>query len=245
MKLPRLRHARQASDKGFGLPELLVSMVVFGIVVAAIAAVFVNSIDTVRFVSTKTATTADARIAMEAMTRSLRVAIAPTGVPSAIVEADSAHIVFYSSLKRESAQAAKMATRMTYGYDQSKHCLEERQVRAMVNPDSSQSTTMPYVWPTANETTRCLIRTNAPPRFDYFDAGRILEDDGVTEIAPLSMPPNGWNISNSAHHVALNSIVSVQISLNVQDPAALDINGTAATDRVTLVNVLVARDLDP
>ena len=219
-------------------------MSVFGIVVAAMAAVFANSIESVRFVSTKTATTADSRIAMEAMTRSLRVAITPTGVPSAIIEADSSHIVFYSSLKRTSTQTAKRATRMTYRYDQGKRCLEERKVRSTVNPDGSQSTTVPYVWPAANETTRCLIRTNAPPRFDYFYDGRIPEDDGVSEVVPLTVPAGGWNVTDSVHQVALNSIVSVQISLNVQDPAALDIHGTVATDRVTLVNVLVARDLD-
>ena len=146
MRHPRSRSFRQASDEGFGLPELLVSMAIFGVVIAAIAAVFANSIETVRFVSTKTATTADARTAMEAMTRSLRVAIAPTGHASAIVEADADHIVFYSSLKRATNQTAERATRMTYAYDPSTHCLTERQVGAKVNTDSSQSATIPFVW---------------------------------------------------------------------------------------------------
>ena len=242
MKHPRSRTVGQTSDEGFGLPELLVSMAVFSIVIAAIAAVFANSIETVRFVSTKSATTADTRIAMEAMTRSLRVAIAPTGVPSAIDEADANHIIFYSSLKRATNQTAVKATRVTYAYDPSTRCLTERQVRATVNPNGSEIATIPFVW-TGAGTIRCLIRTNAPPRFDYFDDGRIIGDDGVTTVAPLTVPGDGWDITDSSEEVALNSIVSVQMSLNVQDPDAVDINGTLATDRVTLVNVLAARDL--
>ena len=48
--VPRPRHRADSADAGFGLPELLVSMTVFSIVIAAMTAVFVNTIDSVRFV---------------------------------------------------------------------------------------------------------------------------------------------------------------------------------------------------
>jgi prepilin-type N-terminal cleavage/methylation domain-containing protein len=243
MSLTRCNKNRKAYDEGFGLPELLVSMAVFGVVAAAMSAVFVNTIDTVRFVSTNTATTADARIAMEAMTRSLRVAIAPSGVQSAIVEADEDHIVFYSSLNRGTSQTDSKATRVTYVYDSSTRCLAERQDRAVSNPDSSERATVPYVWPSAG-TTKCLIRTNAPPRFDYFDDGRIVGGDGVTTVAPLTLPGGGWDADENSDLAALKSVISIQMSINVQDPDAVDVNGMLVTDRVTLVNVLTARDLE-
>jgi len=243
VNLPRRRYVQQASDEGFGLPELLVSMAVFSIVVAVLSAVFVNTIDTVRFVSTKTATTADARIAMEAMTRSLRVAIVPDGVPSAIVEADAEHIVFYASLNRGTTQTASKPTRVTYAYDSATRCLTETQVRAVSNPDPSQSSTISFVWPGFG-ITKCLIKTNTPPRFDFFDDGRILQDDGLTTVVPLTVPSGGWDVTDTSDLAALNTVVSIQMFINVQDPNAPDVNGMLATDRVTLANVLAAQNLE-
>lgn len=232
---------RRTGDEGYGLPELLVSMALFGIVIAAVSAVFVNAIDSVRFVSTKTATTADARIAMEAMTRSLRVAIQPTGLETALAEADDDRIVFYSSMDRGTGQTADSPTRVTYEYDPTSRCLEETQVVASVNPDASERDTIPLVW-TGAGTSKCLIETNAPPQFDYFDDGRIVGADGVTAVSPLMVPGGGWEADDGASdRTALSSVVSIQMSLNVQDPDAVDINGTLARDRVTLTNVLTAR----
>lgn len=223
-------------DSGFGLPELLVSMAVFGIVVAAVSAVFVNTIDSVRFVSTKTATTADVRIAMEAMTRSIRVAITPKGEAAAIVEAESDRIVFYSSLNRGSGQTAARPTRMTYEYDPTTGCLEEIQVVATdrVPADS----TRPFEW-TGAGTTKCLIETNAPPQLEYYDDGRIMDDDvsPAVPVMPLALSSGILPAGD------FEGVVSIQMSLNVQDPDVGDVNGTLAVDRVTLANVQAALNL--
>lgn len=226
IRVQRLR-ARQRSDDGVGLPELLVSMIVFAIVMAAVVAVFTNTIDIVRFVSTKTSTTADASIAMEAMTRSIRVAVIPTGESAAIVSAQPGRLVFYSSLNRGAGQTGVRPTRVTYAYNAGTGCLQETQVPAT----DSAVPGRPFVWTSAG-TTKCLIRTAAAPEFVFFADGRVVGSDGTTPVAPLPMTAGVLPADS------LDDVVSIQMSLTVTDPAAVDVRGTRVTDRVTLANVL-------
>lgn len=227
------RHRRARDDRGVGLPELLVSMAVFSIVVAAVGAVFVNTIDSVRFASTKTATTADARIAMEAMTRSIRVAVIPTGEDAAILTAEDGRLDFYASLDRGPGQTSARPTRVTYSYNSATRCLEERQVLATdrVPPNPAR----PFVWSGAG-TTKCLIETNAAPRFAYFADGRIIDDD-VTPAVPVPKLATPAGVLPAGD---LDEVVSVQMEIDVLNPGATDINGTLAVDRVALANVQYA-----
>jgi prepilin-type N-terminal cleavage/methylation domain-containing protein len=70
---------RRGDDAGFSLPELLVVMLLSSIVLAAVAVVFNGSMRVARTASVKGNTTGDARIAMDAMIRRLRVAVVPPG----------------------------------------------------------------------------------------------------------------------------------------------------------------------
>lgn len=221
--LARLRAAPRDAGAA-GLPELLVSMVVFSVVTAAVSAVFVGIITTSRTASVRTGTTADARIAMEAMTRSLRVAVIPTGEPAAITVADPTRVQLYSSLQRGAGQVAGRPTRVTYAYDAGTRCVTETQVPAA----DSGNPARPFVW-TAAGTTKCLIRTNAAPSFTYYAKGSITNADGTT-VAPL-LPTS---------EALRATVVSIEPALDVQDPGGADIAGVIARDRVTLVNVATA-----
>lgn len=220
-------------DDGVSLTELLISMGVFSVVMAAVLAVFVNTIDSVRFVSTKTSTTADARIAMEALTRTIRVAVIPKGEPAALVDAQDGQVAFYSSLNRGAAQSPARPTLVTYRYDPTTSCLLETQVAATTLVPANPA--QPFEWPGLG-TTRCLIKTSAAPLFEYFDDGRITGDDG-SEVQPLATP------SGALPSASLGAVISIQISLSVQAPGAVDVQGTQVRDRVTLANVQSALNL--
>lgn len=222
-------------DSGLSLAELLLSMAVFGIVLTAVAAVLLNTLQTTRYAQVKTATTADTRIAMEAMTRTLRVALVPAGEPSAFVLADTDEVAFYSSLSRGPGQNSERPTLVTYTYDSTSGCLNERQVLAVPTGNPLR----PLQW-TGAATTSCLIRTFTPPSFSYFDDGRLTEDDG-SAVAPLAVPADGFSSSRAA--AAMGTIISVEISVDLQDPDAVEVNGVQARDRVTLSNVQTALNL--
>ncbi len=218
---------RTDDDAGFGLPELLVSMAIFSVVLVAVSAVFVSVLDTSRIASARTLTTADARIAMEAITRSLRVAVVPPGQTSAIAVSEANRIQFYASLDRGAGQNATFPTRVTYSYDPATGCVNENQTNA------SGPTAGPFTWPGAGRT-KCLIKTSAPPVFTYFETGTITRPDGTT-VAPVT-PTDATGRAR---------VVSVEAALDVRDPQRGDINGVIARDRVTLSNVQLAIEGTP
>lgn len=222
-------------DTGLTLVELLVTMIVFGILATAVAAVFTNTITSVRYVSAKSSTTADTRIAMEAISRSMRVAVTPTGEPSAFVTAGASSVTFYASLARGAGQTVDRPTRVTYDYVAANGCVRETQVPATPTGNPAR----PFKW-TAAGTTKCLIRTYVPPAFQYFDDGRLTLPNG-TAVQPLTIPAGGF--SDTKDPAGRASIVSVEVAVNVQDPKVTDVKGVQARDRVSLTNLLAARTM--
>lgn len=198
-------------------------MAVTGVLLAAIASITISLLGVSRTATVKTSTTADARIAMEAMTRSLRVAVVPKGEAAAITVSEPAKVEFYSSLDRTAGQTAERPTRVTYSY--LSPCVNETQVVATINPDAAKVAAQPHVW-AGTGTTRCLIRTRSAPTFTYFTSGTILQSDG--SAVPAVLP------TTSAARAA---IVSVEIALDVQDPTLTGVRGVVARDRVTLMNI--------
>ncbi|MDP9219012.1 MAG: prepilin-type N-terminal cleavage/methylation domain-containing protein, partial [Actinomycetota bacterium] len=85
--MSRLRQLRATDDAGLSLTELLITMMLASILMLAVGTMFVSGLRQNRTVSGKTTSTADARIAMEAMTRELRVATIPPGQVAAVVSA--------------------------------------------------------------------------------------------------------------------------------------------------------------
>ena len=226
------REIRRGEDEGASLPELLVSMLLFTMVVGAVGAVFVSTLSSVRTTTTTNGTTADARLAMEAVTRTVRVAVQPQGLTSALVEARPDRLVLFASLQRDASQSITLPTRVTYAYDAATACLSQTQVPASVNT-GTDAETVPHQW-TGPGATTCLVRTSVAPTFEYFDAGTLTTPAGVP-IPAMSLPATGLSAE------ALPTVVSVQVSVTAAAPGVADVAGVTARDRVTLTNVLAAR----
>lgn len=231
--MSRVRRAAR-DDRGVSLTELLVTMMVFGILAVIVSVVFNNTLRSVRFVSAKTSTTADTRIAMESMSRALRVALTPPGQVSAFVSVAPNSVTFYSSLARGAGQTADLPTRVTFDYVPATGCLRETQVLAV--PTGVPAT--PLAW-TGATSSKCLIRTYTAPTFEYFDDARLTQADG-SAVVPLTIPAGGLTSATSPD--PLKSIASVAVSLDVQDPSVTDVRGVQARDRVTLANILAAKN---
>jgi type II secretory pathway component PulJ len=145
-------------DRGVSIVELSVAMTIGALLLGVTASFFIGAMRTVRTVNASTATVADARIATEAVTRTLRVAVKPSSpsTATAIVSAGPTGVKFWALLNRSGAPTtgAPQPTLVEYAYSTSAKCLTESQT--------------PYGGTTR---TKCLIRTSIPPAFTYYSTG--------------------------------------------------------------------------
>jgi len=212
-----LRRSRRAGDRGVSLVELVVTMAVGSILLTAVATVFVGTLRAVRTTTVKTSTAADVRLGMEAMTRTLRVAVQPTQTSPALVTATPSSLSFYTLINRTGATTQPAPTLVEYGWDGT--CVTEAQTppRTLTNPPAAGPA---YAWDTGRRS-KCLFRTSVAPQFTYYA-------DGVT-TTPLTV--------SSAN---LGEVQSVQAVLTARDAGNSDVNPVVSTMRVTLRNVVYA-----
>jgi prepilin-type N-terminal cleavage/methylation domain-containing protein len=224
---------RRGDDAGFSLPELLVVMLLSSIVLAAVAVVFNGSMRVARAASAKGNTTGDARIAIDAMLRRLRVAVVPPGgtspfgmagtatgtnYPTGVGAVPSAtEVAFFASLTTAGSTADPAPTLVDYSIDAGAKCLREKMTPA-------SGTAPSFTWPLASTRSRCLIfgviNTDGSRLFSYFP-------DGKTATA--------LTISLAADNA--KSIDSVGIDLAVTGTTTTDVLPTKESGRVTLTNV--------
>lgn len=217
---------RDRAEAGFSLPELLVTVGVLSIVMTAVGTVFLGSLKSVRVVRERTETAADARVALEAVTRSLRVAIRPDGEAAALTLATGSAITFYSVLNRSGTTADPLPSKVEYAWNGT--CLTEAVTPARVL--TSPAATGPfYAWDTGR-TSKCLVRTTVAPTFAYYSTPAITTG-GVTNAA-MTIPAGGLVSTD------LPLVQSVEVTVAVKASTGLT-NGTTVLDRVTLTNVLL------
>jgi prepilin-type N-terminal cleavage/methylation domain-containing protein len=172
-------------EAGFSLPELLVVMVLSSIVLAGLAVVFNASMQASRGVTARVATTGDARIALDAMTQRMRVAVVPpnrinafdmsnlaaapnfqVGLPSVPLATE---VAFFASLTVPGSTADPTPSLVDYSIDTTAGCLREKVTRA-------SGASPAFTWPAANTQSRCLafgaINVDGTALFDYFADGR-------------------------------------------------------------------------
>jgi Tfp pilus assembly protein PilW len=197
--------------------ELLVAMMVGSILLAGVATVFIGTLRAVRTVNVKTASAADLRLGMEAMTRTLRVAVQPAGTDAAVVSSTASSISFYALLNRTTATTQPAPTLVEYAWNGT--CVTEAQTPARTL--ASPATNGPlYAWDTGRQS-KCLFRTAVAPVFTYYG-------DGVTTTA--------LNLTTASRA----DIESVQVALTARDAANSDVSPVTSTARVTLRNVVYA-----
>ena len=149
----RLRQAR-AGDAGYTVAELAVAMVVAGILLGAVATIFVGSARAVRTVNVKNSTGADVRLAIEAMTRTLKVATDPTGPDAAFTGASPTGMTFYALLNRSGVDSGTQPQPALVSYSYGSNCLNQS-----ITPSGGTTTTV------------CLLRTATAPVFTYYASG--------------------------------------------------------------------------
>lgn len=210
----RLR-AADRTDAGMTLVELLIAMFITSILLAAVASVFAGTMKNVRVVNTKAATTADGRIAMEAITRTIRVAFQPSNQVSALALANTNTLSFYALINRTGVNTSTpLPSLIEYGWDGT--CLTEAQTPGRLNASSI------LVWDTGR-VNKCLARTTIKPVFAYYLTGNA--------TTPLTVPGTGLAAAT------LQTVQSIQVTVNVQDATNPSITGVPFTDRVTMINV--------
>lgn len=212
-------------DRGVSLVEVLVAASLALVVCVAAVSVFAGAMRSVRFVTARTNDITDARIAMEQMTRELRVAVRPAGKTSALVSADVSSVSFYALLNRGAGAPTNVdtaPTRLDYAYD-----------GTCVNVTRTPMTKAAGVWSESGTgVTTCLLRTTTAPQFAYFATGAIRV--GAVDVPALTVPVGGLPLA------ALTGVQSVEVTLVGRGAQTQDVAGSVLRSRVTLANVLIS-----
>jgi hypothetical protein len=187
-----------------------VALAVGAVLLAGSAVAVVGSLRTVRVVTTSTSTIADARLAAEAITRTLRVAWRPADADAAVLSAGPTGVRFWALLNRSGAPTVvePPPTLVEYTYDGT--CVRESQTRD------------------GHTVSTCLLRTSAAPVFTYYASAASAADG--TPLAPLTSSP-------SVAATDLPAIRSVQLQLTVRTPGTPDASPLPVLTRVTLQNL--------
>lgn len=210
---------------GMTLIELLVAMSVGSVVLAGVAAVFVATLRGVTTTNVKASTGADVRVAIEAMTRTIKVADVPNGETSAFRSASSSGLAFYALLNRSGTASVSqpVPTFVQYSWSSATNCLSEAQTpgTSIVNPNVGGPY---YQWLASATVTRCLLRTTTAPVFTYYPTG---DPDSVA-----ALPAGTLSTANLA------LVRGVGLYVTATDPANPGIPGIPAQNRVALENLL-------
>ncbi|MFI7588887.1 type II secretion system protein J [Spongisporangium articulatum] len=160
-----IRRRRAVDDRGMTLVELMVAMSITSVLAIAVTALFLGLMRSTSFLNGTMDSTAEARVAAEAISRVLRVA-APDGATAAITVAKSDTITFTASLDRSnytSTTPITALTTVTFAY--SNGCLNRTQTVSGVTQ------------------TACVMRTTTAPVFSYYTSG--------SSTTPLTVPAYG------------------------------------------------------
>jgi hypothetical protein len=209
---------RARADDGVTLVELAVASAIGSVLLVVVAVLVIGALRTIDVLTVRSGSVGDARIALEAMSRNIRVAVQPPGASAALVSASSNQLSFWALLDRGGApaDAAPTPTFVTFGYDG--RCLTQTLTPA---PGGAVTVTPPA----ATGPTGCLLRTTRPPVFTYYPTG-----DPATAASPL--PANPQLTAGDLLRVG-----SVRVVVQAQDPRRTDIAPLPVTVQVALENV--------
>jgi hypothetical protein len=190
-----------------------------------------GSFKAIRIATVRVSTGADARVAMETLSRTLRVAVVPSGEWSAITVGSYDAISFYALLSRTASTATPLPTLVEYYRDAATNCLMEAQTPARVLAVPVGSSL--YAWDTGR-VAHCVVRTAqvpsaAGPWFSYYTTGQVVSAGSAT--VPLTVSTGGLVLSDR------QSVRSVEVSLTVTDPSNPTVTGVSDKVRLTLGNV--------
>jgi hypothetical protein len=211
------RRARPADD-GLTVVELAVASAVGSLLLAVVATLVIGALHSIDVLTVRSGTVGDARIALEAMSRNIRVATRPPGASAPIVSASATQLSFWALLHRGGSptDAPPTPTFVKYGYNG--QCVTQSLTPAA-------SGTLTVTTPAVTTPPTCLLRTTRPPVFSYYAAG-----DSTATASPLPANPQLASAD-------LLRAGSVRVLIEVQDPRRPDVAPLPVTVQVTLENV--------
>ena len=177
MPLHRLRRLRERPDSGTSIVEIAVSMMVFSILLIACGTLYITSIRSVGSTNARLVETQDAKIAISAMSRSLRTAILPSQLYDTSSSTEAAFILatpnliqFYANIDNPNNTIGP--TKVTYKV--AGGVLTQTAQKPLPRVGTSKA----FIYcdpnlPTCATSTKVLARgvvTSGAPLFRYYDA---------------------------------------------------------------------------
>jgi hypothetical protein len=208
--------------------ELAVTMALGGLVLGSLGTVVLSMSRGVHTLTTTTSTAADVRIALEEVSRMLRVAYRPPGEPSAVVSATSGGVSFYALVDRTAGVSPPPPVLISYTYDPNRHCLLESRTAGRALSAVSPSGSL-YAWD-ATPTVGCVLRTWQAPSFTYYSTGAVTSSSA--DPTPIAVPTGGLS------QMDRQSVESVTVDVSAASSANGDVAPVSARTRVTLQNVV-------
>jgi hypothetical protein len=195
-----------------------VASAIGSVLLAVVATLVIGALHSIDVLTVRSGTVGDARIALEAMSRNIRVAVQPPGAPAAVVSGSATDLSFWALLNRggSPADAPPTPTFVKYGYDG--RCVTQSLTPALGG-------TVTVAPPAVTAPAGCLLRTTQPPVFSYYAAG----DSGAT-ASPLPANPQ-------LSPADLLRVGTVRVLIRVQDPRRPDVAPLPVTVQVALENV--------
>jgi Tfp pilus assembly protein PilW len=206
--------------------ELVVTMMVASLVLAGLGTVVVSLTQGARTLNITTGASADVRLALEAMSRMLRVAYRPAGEPSAIVTADVNTVSFYALVDRTNGGTPPPPVLITYAWDPVKQCVTESKTAGRTLSAVSATGSL-YAWD-ATPAVSCLLWTPTRPVFSYAANGALTSTGA--DPTSLTIPTGGLTL------MSRQTVQSVRVSVSGPTPARGPV--VVASTRVTLQNVV-------
>lgn len=212
---------RRDQDQGITLVELLVSMVIASMVFAVGGMMLTSTLRQRQLAYAKTTSQGDSRIAVELLTRDLRVAVPAPGsaTMSAFAFASPTKVTFYS----RAGGTTPLISQITYEIDASTKCLRR--------------TTIPYtagVFPVSAAKSRCvapgLVNSSGQSLFSF----HRIRVDAVTAPTEIVIPSSGY--STPTNDSPLKFIASVRATLWFKAQDKPGVAATSVDQSITLVN---------
>jgi hypothetical protein len=201
-------------------------MMVASLVLAGVGTVVVSLTQGARTLNITNGASADVRLALEAMSRMLRVAYRPPGEPSAIVTADTNTISFYALVDRTNGGTPPPPVLITYVWDPVKQCVTESKTAGR-SLSAVSATGSLYAWD-ATPAVSCLLWTPTKPVFTYSTNGALTSSGG--DPSSLTIPTGGLTL------MSRQTVQSVRVQVTGAPPARGPV--VSASTRVTLQNVV-------
>lgn len=215
-------------DAGLSLGELVVTMFITSLVLAVGATMFVSTLQQSSFARSKVNATSSARIAMESVSRDVRVAVRPTDATPAISFAGARELIMYVSRGASTGATSPVPTKVWYWVNPSSGCLMRASAVGTLSGGA-------YTWPadsprpTGGCVTAGRFNTDGSALFTYYP----LMTTSVPSPAPVV--PTGTSSLTAAQRVTL---ASVTVTVRVSDPDATTVRPVVVSESVSMINLV-------